>query len=226
MSEPSPSDDGSGIAQQAKPKRWASCSSLCSLVFIGFFILCCVGVFLGPVTPNLKKALQSQKMQTSHAIALVMFQYANDHNGNYPDGKSSTEVFQKLIDGGYITDPLIFYVQMTGKTKPTSLRLKPENVCWDVTSTPDGSTSDELPLVFLTGYKVNYVPGGAAVPLMKPEYQGIAVCYKSNNASFVVAPSSTAVNPDGSIPNFVPADFNPQGKTYRQLTPDGVLPDK
>jgi len=24
---------------------------------------------------------------------------------------------------------------------------------------------------------------------------------------------------DGSIPNFIPADFDPKGKTYRQLTP-------
>ena len=29
---------------------------------------------------------------------------------------------------------------------------------------------------------------------------------------------------DGSIPNFVPADFDAKGKTYRQLTPDGPLP--
>jgi hypothetical protein len=28
-----------------------------------------------------------------------------------------------------------------------------------------------------------------------------------------------------SITNFVPADFNANGKTYRQLTPDGVLPE-
>jgi hypothetical protein len=31
-------------------------------------------------------------------------------------------------------------------------------------------------------------------------------------------------SPDGSIPNFIPADFDPKGKTYRQLTPDGELP--
>jgi hypothetical protein len=31
------------------------------------------------------------------------------------------------------------------------------------------------------------------------------------------------VNPDNTIPNVVPPDFKPDGKTYRQLTPDGVL---
>jgi len=30
--------------------------------------------------------------------------------------------------------------------------------------------------------------------------------------------------PDGTIPNFIPADFDPKGKVYRQLTPDGELP--
>ena len=218
-----------------------------------------------------------------------MFQYANDHNQNYPDGKSSTEVFQKLIDGGYISDPAIFYIPMVGKIKAgVGQRLKPENVCWDVTSPVDSSAPDGLPIVFSTGYKVNYVPGGAAIPFKKPgldqrtqlgkllgmpplfsaivgwcpeisasskngsiEFNwlakllgmpllysysaiadwnpggAIAVCYKSNSASFVIVPySSTTVNHHGPIPNFVPADFDAKGKTYRQLTPDGVLPDK
>jgi hypothetical protein len=34
----------------------------------------------------------------------------------------------------------------------------------------------------------------------------------------------TPANGAGSIPSFVPADFKPDGKTYRQLTPDGPLP--
>jgi hypothetical protein len=38
--------------------------------------------------------------------------------------------------------------------------------------------------------------------------------------------NSTSSHPtvaDGTIPNIVPLDFKPDGKTYRQLTPDGVL---
>jgi hypothetical protein len=129
-----------------------------------------------------------------------------------------------------------------------------ENVCFDLTAGVDSSSSDTLPLVFVTGYKVRYVAGASAVPLkLQPLYaswqqewlhwprsnelmpiSGIAVCYKSNSARFVVLPPK--VNPDGSmpyppryepnaiIPNFVPPDFDPKGKTYRQLTPDGLLP--
>jgi len=36
--------------------------------------------------------------------------------------------------------------------------------------------------------------------------------------------SSASVKPDASIPNFISPDFKPDGKTYRQLTPDGALP--
>ena len=149
-------------------------------------------------------------LQISSEIVFGMSQYANDNNGNYPDGKSSTEVFQKMLDGGYVSDPSIFYVPMAGKTKAVAGQLlKPENVCFDVTSAADRSALDGLPIVFSTGYKVNYVPGGVAVPLVKPypKYEvpdprswweklrgwpvpayvipGIAGCYKSGRVSYM-----------------------------------------
>ena len=186
-------------------------------------------------------------MQTAHAIGLAMYCYANDNNQHYPDGNSSTEVFQKLIDGGYVSDPTIFYIPLSGKTKAVpGQKLKPENVCWDVTSGADSSSPDGLPLVFMTGYMVTYVPSGFAVPIIKPYPQfgagprtwsqwwhnepppepippGIAVLYKSNLAKFMNLNTTTA-SPDGVIPNVVSPDFKPDGKTYRQLTPDGLLP--
>jgi hypothetical protein len=188
-------------------------------------------------------------MQYARTIGLSMFAYANDNNGAYPDGNSSTEVFQKLMDGGYVTDPTLFYLAMPGKIKPVpGQKLKPENVSWDVTGGADMSSPDELPLVFMTGYKISYTPGSAAVPLVKPyppfgleePYQnwfdwllrrptihwsafgGIAVHYKSNTAKFMIF--GPTANPNGTIPNFISPDFKPDGKTYRQLTPDGPLP--
>ena len=180
-----------------------------------------------------------------------MFQYANDNNQKYPDGNSSTEVFKKLVDQSYITDPTIFYLAMPGKTKPVlGQKLKPENVSWDVTGgSPDASSSDGLPIVFITGYKITYAPGAAAIPLVKPYprfgYEdrdrtwydwltgrptihyfhegGIAVTYKSNSAMYRRL-ETPGPNGNGSIPNFIPPDFKPDGKIYRQLTPDGPLP--
>jgi hypothetical protein len=206
------------------------------------------GVALGPIGGQ-RLGPDSACMQTARAIGLSMFSYANDNNGNYPDGKNSTEVFRKLLDGGYISDPIIFYIPMPGKTKPIpGQKLKPENVSFDITSGANSNSPEGLPIVFLTGYKVTYSPGGAAVPIIKPyppigmeernqtwfdwlmgrpsirysEVGGMAVAYKNNSAKFMNF--ETAPDGSGSVPNFVPPDFKPDGRTYRQLTPDGSLP--
>jgi len=217
---------------------------------IGVLIICFLifGILWAPLGPGLETPMENSDMQRARIIGLAMFSYSVDHDGKYPDGKSSTEVFQKLIDGKYITDPAIFYIPYPGKTKAQEgERLKPENVCWDVTCCLDTSAPDELPAVFITGYKINYIPGGTAVPLIKPypkfgpdprnwtqwsngeprrpvseRSPGIAVCYKSNSAQFRKLPLSE--NPNGAIPNFIDLNFNPAGRTYRQLTPDGPLP--
>ena len=98
----------------------------------------------------------------------------------------------------------------------------------------------------MTGYKMTYTPGGAAVPVVKPYPQfrdelltwsqwwhepspspGIAVHYYSGPKSEPLVKYlklDTTANPDGTIPNFVPTDFDPKGKIYRQLTPDGSVP--
>jgi hypothetical protein len=166
-------------------------------------------------------------MQTSRAIALAMFQFANDNGDKYPTGRSSTEVFQKLIDGKYIPDPATFFVVMSGKTKATSNNLKPENVSYDVTVPADSNSPDGLPLVFLTGYRIDYKPGGSAVPVSGSHtpfpLDGLAVCYKNNNAFFKV-PNHQQSLPNHGITNFVPPDFDPKGQKFQQLTPDGPLP--
>jgi hypothetical protein len=96
----------------------------------------------------------------------------------------------------------------------------------------------------MTGYRMTYAPGGSVVPFIKaypafwpprtwsqwwdgaptpdytPDYKTpeIAVFYKGNHTAFL------RLNPDATLPNLVSPDFKPDGKTYRQLTPDGPLP--
>jgi hypothetical protein len=194
-----------------------------------WFILAILGLgilssfFSSPSGHFLAKA--NAAMQTSRTIALCLYQYSIDHGGAYPTGKSSTEIFQKLIDGKYVTDPSIFYVpyaDIPGKKGTSSDTLKPENVSWDVTVPVDGNSPEGLPIVFLTGYRITYAPGASAVPLSKsfPDgLRGIPVCYKSNSAWF----KKNNGLPDGTVANFIPADFNPAGKKFQQLTPDGPL---
>jgi hypothetical protein len=170
-----------------------------------------------------------------------VFGYSLDHGGKYPEGNSLTEVLTKLIEGGYANDPTVFYVPLSGKVEATDgQKLKPENVCWDVTSRVDSGASDSLPLDFLTGYRVKYVPGGDAVSLYKPYppylrtwsgwwnfdpgpscRSGIAVNYKNGNAVFIRL--NAAENFESSIPNLVPYGFDAKAKAYYQLTPNGVL---
>jgi hypothetical protein len=201
------------------PRAWVYVGCLAGLIFLF------AGVAIGQLT-GLPQARRDALMQQGRQIGQCLFSYSTDNvqnNNAYPDGNSSTEVFQKLIDGNYVSDPGIFYFPLPGKVKPVAgQKLKPENVCFDVTCCVDADAPDGLPLIFATGYKVTYTPGAAAVPLAKSSPPAMIVFYKSNSAQ-VLFPTSAA-NPDGAIPNFIPASFDPKGKTYRQLTPDGPLP--
>jgi hypothetical protein len=193
------------------------CGALCVLM-----LPCCAGIALGPINAGIKLATQNVAMQRARQIELCMFSYATDHNGAYPDGKTSTEVFQKLLDGKYVTDPAIFYLAMPGKTKPTSNQLTAENVSFDVTSGVAADSSDFVPVVFCTGYTVTYAPDAKATrdqPVATPfpgpghKFTGIAVAYKSGFARFLLA------DDDGSIPYLIPPTFDAGGKTYTQLRP-------
>ena len=180
----------------------------------------------GVPTDHPRPARQNTALRTCHVIVLSMFMYANDHDGRYPTGSSSTEVFQQLIDGKYVSDARIFYVNLPGKVRPIGNRLKPENVAYDVTCPVESSSPEKLPVVFLTGFQVSYVPGASAIPLPLPaatwtewwndadrrqDYLAVA---DVNDSSRVLLPDAT-----GKVPNFVPADVDLQGKVYRQLTP-------
>jgi len=234
------------VRKVRNPDRPALSGCLSALGFLGLMIWVFLGVAVGPMGVSRYSQWQNSVMQSCRTIGLAEFQYANDQDGRYPDGNSSTEVFQELIDGNYISDPAIFYVPMSGKTpaRPGE-RLKPENVCFDVTGGVTSSDPDPLPLVFLTGFKVDYRPGGRATSLTTPypllmgpertwwewlngqspmrasDLPGMAVSYKSNSASSRQLDLQS--DEPGQVGDFVSKDFDAHGKTYRQLTPDGVL---
>jgi hypothetical protein len=185
-------------------------------LFGGLFVISCLaGIALGPITNGIKKAKENMTMQRARQIDLMLFQYSVDHNGAYPEGKTSTEVFQKLLDGKYTSDPATFYFAMPGKVQPVSNKLTSENVCYDVTSGLGPDSPGTVPVVFSTGYTVSYSSDGGATHNVGTQlpFPGIAVAYKDNSALFLRSA------PDGSVPGFIPATFNPGTQTYQQLTP-------
>jgi hypothetical protein len=185
-----------------------------------FAALICLGLFLVLMgisqSHSRPQGTYSARSHTAFAIGLALYSYANDHDGRYPQGKSSTEIFQQLVDQGYVSDPAIFYFPMTGKSKATSKTLESINVCWDATDAVQGDDSDALPLIFSTGFKIDYIPGGEAHLLSNGDPNGIAVSYKNHSSRFylVKAGNTSLIDPT----------FDPKGRTYRQKTPDGPLP--
>jgi hypothetical protein len=168
-------------------------------------------------------------MQRSREIGLALSAYARDNAYVYPTGASSTEIFQKLLDGHYVSDPTLFFdprLKIPGKIPATSNKLKSENVCWDVTVPLDPTSSDEVPIVFETGFRIEYKAGGRAVPLsavFAAQSFGIAVHYMGNNSIFLKKDGM----PDGVVANFISQSFDSKEtdkKKYQQLTPDGPLP--
>jgi hypothetical protein len=175
-------------------------------------------------------AVASSGMQSAHVIRNALFDYSLEHGGEFSKAKSSTDVFQELLDGKYISDATTFYYPLPGKipAEPDSRKLLAKNVGYDVTYFIDAQMPQAVPIVFLTGYKVVYQTGASAIPLQKvrswSDWLGgryypsfIIECTGDDKTDYLRA------TPDGSIPDFIPADFDPKGKVYRQLTPDGEL---
>jgi len=143
------------------------------LIVIGFSAMILAGCQSRPSSSAPPEAvIDKTTADAALSLGTALNHYAADHDGKYLEGKSSTEIFQKLIDGNYITDPAVLYVDLPGKVKAATKTLQPENVCWDVTSNVDRNSSDMLPVVFLTGYQINYSAGAKSMALPEPPAPG------------------------------------------------------
>jgi hypothetical protein len=102
----------------------------------------------------------------------------------------------------------------------SSLSIKPENVCFDLTIPLEKSTPG-LPVVFTTGYRIKYVSGASAVPLsprVRERNTSMAVFYTGGiRASFrnvwwwFGRGEYLAPRPE---PEYVPTSFSVSGVTF------------
>jgi hypothetical protein len=152
-------------------------------------------------------------MQAASTIGGALHAYAKDHGGKYPEGKSSTEVFQKLVDDGYITDASIFYLPMSGKSRAAGKVLKPENVCWDFTAGTRPDDPSNVAVVFSTGTQVDYARGKKAHVSADAPFggKGVAVYFANEVDAFLLAQNGELSVNDLS--------YNPKAEHYVQLTP-------
>jgi len=216
-----------------EPRKGVSGWLIALMVVGGLIVLslpCCCGVLLGPITNGIEKAKESAALQQERAIAMAMFAYANDHNGNYPDAPdapasgsvvtignvgqgaaTSTEVFQKLLDGKYVADPGLFYLVMPGKVRPVSSVLAANNVCYDVTAGLTANSPRGIPLIYTTGFKFDF---GRTIKITR---DGISPF--PSFIGFYTGGKGVAfkLGPDGVISIAPP--FEIFGTGYRQLRP-------
>jgi hypothetical protein len=211
--------------------------SLYILLIFGAFLF--FGIFVPANDPHSRylKAEENVSLQVAHGLAIALSEYAKDHNGRYPVGKSSTEVFQQLVPD-YISNTDVLCLPISGKTKAQpGAPIQPENVAWDITCPVDDKSPDGLPVIFMTGFKVHYLSGGDAVPLVKSgprlrvpgmrfdwllgnsDGDGMAVGYKDLSSTWRIRDLKA-----GTIPRFIRPDVDLAGKKYIQLTPTGPLP--
>ena len=205
--------------------------------YIALFLFILVG-FFAPRTGTLKSAQTASCMCTLNLLMTALKQYALDHDGHYPTGKSSTEVFQKLLDENYVSDPGLFLggFPRPMKIRGKQLKLEPEDVGFDLTVPLDIHSPDDVPVIFLTGYRITYAPHADAIPVsprVVDRTPNIAVAYQNqwgDNLPWVYVRRTRLfdykrerdhedqVLSDGTIIRFIPGTFAAKDHFYQQLT--------
>lgn len=169
------------------------------LVVIGIIAIL-AGTALGPITNGIKKAKQSSALQSSHAIGVAMYSFANDNNQTYPDagapgvpagipGTGAGAVAKALMAGGYVSDPTIFglsgdtnaaYVKVSNTTN-TATTITDKQVSWDFMGNGgNGVSSTAFPFVPLIWSTVNT----GTEPVMAPAAAVAITCVPAATSPF------------------------------------------
>jgi prepilin-type N-terminal cleavage/methylation domain-containing protein len=196
--------------------------TLVELLVVIAIIALLAAVAMGPITGAMRTAKDNAGMQTTHALYVADFQYNIDNN-NFADGADAGAIAQNLLNGGYISDPSIFFIAGGSTTKFTGSNaaqgITAQNVSWDFLgsgATYTGLTTsdpEQLPLVWSTGNTIT-IPaaagsyGTATVNANgKNAYgtDGIPVAYLSGASSFKKVSNITTL----SITQFIDDSYTP-----------------
>lgn len=161
-------------------------------------------------------------VSNARQLGTILFTWASVHGFTYPDGASSTEVFQSLMDEGYLepkaAEDLLYIPGMPGKVPyPGTGPLKPVHVCWDLVAPVKDNANDKLPLVVSTGWELIFLPGAPAEIRDKrllddpAAIKGLIIFRKGNSAEYI--PQHEALNQP------VMPEKMDLFRNYRQLRP-------
>ena len=83
---------------------------------IGFTIV--FGIFHFTIAPQVHRWMRSFSTHAVYSIHQACFAYASNHEGTFPDGKSSNEAFRQLFIAGLVNDEKLFRTLGTKKGVP------------------------------------------------------------------------------------------------------------
>jgi len=167
---------------------------------------------------------QTRYLHDVRQVGILMMQYALDNGNQYPTGTTSTEVFQELIDTGYLeaeaAASMLYIEGMPGKVPyPGTGPLQPENVCYDVAAPATLSSHDGLPLIVSTGWELTFEAQAPATErdrtltrtpiLMRDGHPVMILFRKGGSAEILQKPDQEPV---------IPISYR-DATTYRQLRP-------
>jgi hypothetical protein len=205
------------------------------LVVVCLFVIL-VGVGYYSISSYLERISPSRGVECARTIDTLLSQYATDNNGVYPVGEGTQAIgkaegiARNLLENNYMPDASVFAVGSTtryGGNDDNFSGIDAAHISWDFTAASTCSTGltsaapDLLPMVYTTGENIAYpsTPGAGLNVLLSGNgpfgKKGMAVAYKSGNASFLKAtPSGATLECEG----FISTDLKDTGP-YTQIRP-------
>ncbi|MEM9445634.1 MAG: type II secretion system protein [Verrucomicrobiota bacterium] len=178
-------------------------------------VMTIIALIIGLAVPGLAAArkVASRISDTNNArnLVLALNLAAQDSNGLYPTGASSTEVFEELVHNRYIDDERVFAGTNTPnppKIDPGNLpafTLDPRNVAWAYVDNLTTNSPSRCPLVLTKGVKAFTNLG-----VVSPELPAMA------SADSPWGPDGVVVGTVGGSAEFIKA--NPNGTVDLGIT--------
>ncbi len=114
------------------------------------------GLYMPPFANIGTKARIMYTLSNARQISLMLKNYAGDHNGRYPDGKTSNEVFRELFKTGLLDDERAFTAACSpyegdnniGEDPDYAKALEPGENHWSMTKGVTADSPGDVPLLF------------------------------------------------------------------------------